>query len=109
VLPPRHRINSGDDFRRVLRRGHKHSSDLGVIAVVPSEAGPRLGVIVSKAVGGAVVRNLVKRRIRAAFIDLLSEVGTHDVVVRAIPGADNVSFSQIKSSLESALSAKRGS
>lgn len=109
MLPSRHRINSGDDFRRVIRRGHKHSSDLGVIAVAPSEAGPRLGVIVSKAVGGAVIRNLVKRRVRAAFAELLSEVGARDVVVRAVPGADNASFTQIKLLLESALNAKRGS
>lgn len=49
---------------------------------------PRVGFVVSKAVGGAVVRNRVKRRLRAQMTALVGSVpsGT-DVVVRAQPGS----------------------
>jgi ribonuclease P protein component len=49
---------------------------------------PRVGFVVSKNVGGAVVRNRVKRRLRALTAGLLPTLpaGT-DLVVRAQPSA----------------------
>ena len=53
----------------------------------------RVGFVVSKAVGGAVVRNRVKRRLRhLVAAELAGTTGSsgdasHDVVVRALPGA----------------------
>lgn len=48
----------------------------------------KVGFVVSKAVGGAVVRNRVKRRLRHLSVPLLAETpqGTQ-VVVRALPPA----------------------
>ena len=48
---------------------------------------PRFGLIVSKAVGGAVVRNRVKRRLRALAAGLIDESSAMTVVVRALPSA----------------------
>ena len=95
MLPLQHRINHSDDFRRVFRRGKKHHSDLGLIVVIPAEGPARLGVVVSKAVGGAVVRNRVKRLVRAAFAQLLPELGPVDVVVKAAASAKEMSFNQV--------------
>jgi len=50
----------------------------------------RVGFVVSKAVGGAVVRNRVKRRLRALVRPLVAEsvqAQACDVVVRALPAA----------------------
>ena len=48
----------------------------------------RVGFVVSKAVGGAVVRNRVKRRLRhLAALELDGSATAHDVVVRALPAA----------------------
>jgi ribonuclease P protein component len=104
-----HRINHSDDFRRIFRRGKKHPTPLGLVVTLPSEGVSRLGVVVSKAVGGAVVRNLVKRRIRAAFTSLLPTLGSVEVVVKATPGADKLSYLQIKEFLFSATSSPKGS
>jgi ribonuclease P protein component len=47
---------------------------------------PRVGFVVSKAVGGAVVRNRVKRRLRAQMAARLDRLPTgSDLVVRANP------------------------
>ncbi len=58
--------------------------------VTDSRAGlpPRVGFVVSKAVGNAVVRNRTKRRLRAVIATELTGIPAGvDVVVRAQPAA----------------------
>lgn len=62
----------------------------------------RVGFVVSKAVGGAVVRNRVKRRLRhLAARQLVSTPAVRDVVVRALPAA-GVSPAGVEGDLRSA-------
>ena len=61
----------------------------------------RWGFVVSKAVGSAVVRNAVKRRLRAAAQQLLSEVGGVDVVIRADARAPGLSVGDWVSAIRS--------
>jgi ribonuclease P protein component len=71
----------------------------------------RAGFIVSKAVGGAVVRNRVRRRLRHLMRERLDSLpaGT-DVVVRALPSSGSRSFAELGADLDSALAtAERGS
>jgi ribonuclease P protein component len=60
------------------------------VSVVPREGAvpTRFGFIVSKAVGNAVTRNTVRRRLKAIAHDLLSaNPAGYDVVIRALPAA----------------------
>ena len=58
----------------------------------------------SKAVGGAVVRNKVKRRLRHLMRDRVDLVPTGSlVVVRALPGAGEADHSQLARDLDAAL------
>jgi ribonuclease P protein component len=71
--------------------------------IAPDEPS-RIGFIVSKAVGNAVTRNLVKRRLREAGALSLSTYGTGlAVVVRALPAAAASSWDQLLADYNAAL------
>ncbi|MGH2773908.1 MAG: ribonuclease P protein component [Actinomycetota bacterium] len=97
-------LRSGRDFRRVLERGRRASRDgLVAVAVVNSLPGEpsRLGLAV-KCRRGAVARNRVKRRIRAAF-RLLEPIDGYDVVVRADDRVLATEYSRVVEDLGAAL------
>ena len=88
-----------------MRRGAKAGGRTAVVYVVKTgDASSMAGFAVSRAVGGAVVRNLVKRRLRAVMSDALTTfpAGSH-VVVRALPAAADVSFSQLRADVLGAM------
>jgi ribonuclease P protein component len=90
VLPRASRLNSSEDFRSTIRRGVRvgRSSLVLHAGSTPGRPGVRVGFVVSKAVGNAVTRNRVKRRLRHLAADELSGTpGGVDVVVRALPPA----------------------
>lgn len=103
MLSLQHRINRGEDFRRILRSGVTSRSALGTIAITPSNGPFRVGVIASKAVGGAVVRNRVKRMIRAAARERAEALSGWDVVVRCSNTSSTVTFHEVLSFIDSAL------
>lgn len=67
----RARLSRSGDFDRVFRQGRSHAVRELVLYVFPRESeGPRrLGLSVSRKVGGAVERNRVKRMLREAFAE----------------------------------------
>jgi len=81
-------MRNSEDFRRATRRGVRASSPSIVIYAgsAPSGSGVRVGIIVGRPVGNAVVRNRVKRRLRhLAAQHLPSTPADVDLVVRALP------------------------
>ncbi|MET7417990.1 ribonuclease P protein component [Dactylosporangium sp. NPDC005555] len=69
---------------------------------------PRAGFVVSKAVGNAVVRNMVKRRLRHLVRPHLADLPPDTmVVVRALPASATASYEDLGHDLEAALTAAR--
>ncbi|KXF85784.1 ribonuclease P [Rhodococcus ruber Chol-4] len=69
-----------------------------------SFGGPRFGFVVSKAVGPAVIRHRVARRLRHICATLVDEVPVGaDVVVRALPGAASASSRELDRQVRSGL------
>lgn len=65
---------------------------------------PRFGLIVSKAVGPAVTRHRVARRLRHVCAQFLLDVPqTSDVVIRALPGASSLSSRELHRQVRSGL------
>ncbi len=79
-------------------------------AAPSAELAPRFGFIVTKAVGGAVTRNTVKRRLRAVGHSVLPGVpqGT-DVVIRALPGSAEVPWATLHTEIRDGLRLRDGS
>ncbi|MFB2580071.1 ribonuclease P protein component [Herbiconiux sp. P15] len=91
MLAKRNRITHGRDYRGTVRRGAKFVGPHTVTYIRASDdssSDARFGFIVTKAVGVAVVRNRVRRRLKAASFALLPGITPGvDVVVRVLPQA----------------------
>lgn len=90
MLPADHRMRRSADFRRTVRHGVRSGRRTLVVHALRAEAteGSLVGFVVSKAVGTAVRRNRVRRRLRhLARARLSAEIEPALVVVRALPPA----------------------
>ena len=99
MLAKANRITSADDYRVIVRRGAKVAGAHTVSYLRSRESGSdaRFGFIVSKKVGGAVRRNLVRRRLKAAGYEAVRDgVGGVDVVVRALPSSSDAGWQALR-------------
>lgn len=98
-MPSRlHRVTRGDEYRSIVRKGRRVGGAFCIThAVLRSPEEPaRFGYIVTKAVGNAVTRNLMRRRFKAVTESLLHEglIGV-DVVFRVLPASSDASYARI--------------
>ena len=108
MLARANRVVRADDFRMVVRRGRRSVTPSGVYYRLEKDADDplRVGIIVARSVGNAVARNLVRRRYRALG-RIFVEAGArgNDVVVRALPGAAQRTWTTLADDMHTALDA----
>lgn len=102
---PSLRLRKRADFDRVYKGGGRHSSaNLMVIFLAAASGGPRVGFTAGKALGGAVIRNRIRRRLREAVRRHLRELKTPaDVVFHPRKSALRAEFSQLEAEVTRAF------
>ena len=111
MLPQQSRMRSPEEFKRVMRSGRRVggatlSGHLLATAegLVPEDASPKVGFVVSRAVGSAVVRNRVKRRLRELMRRRVASLpGGCLLVVRAHPAAAGARQADLAADLDLVL------
>jgi len=107
VLPASTRLTRREDFAAAVRRGRRVAR--GALVVHLARSGdpgtlPRVGFVVGRTVGGAVVRHRVQRRLRHLMRSRLDGLPSGAlVVVRALPAAAAASSAALGSDLDEAL------
>src|SRR5581483_4907584 len=69
-----------------------------------AEPGPRIGLVVGKAVGSAVQRHRVARRLRGVARSIVTELDPSDrIVIRALPSSRHAISARLEQELRSGL------
>lgn len=110
MLAPAHRLTEASGFASAVRRGRRAGSRTLVAHLESLEVGGpvRVGFVVSKAVGPAVVRNRVKRRLRHLAREQLSSSetrlpGSAVLVIRALPASAGAGYEELRADLARCL------
>ncbi|UYP19022.1 ribonuclease P protein component [Rhodococcus sp. Z13] len=112
MLPEPYRLRRRSDFSDTVRRGRRQGRRDLVVHVLERDQseflvsvdGPRFGFVVSKAVGPAVIRHRVARRLRHICVGLVDALPSNtDIVVRALPGAATAESRDLDKQVRSGL------
>ena len=106
MLATRNRLRTPTDFSTTVRSGVRNGRRNLVLytAALPSGEPSRIGFIVSKSVGNAVVRNLVKRRLReVGALSLQRYPNGFAIVVRALPASAAANWNSLRTDYDAAL------
>lgn len=111
MLDRSHRLRRRSEFTTTVRGGRRAARSTLVVHLLrapersdtPADP-PRAGFIVSRAVGGAVERNRVRRRLRHLVRPHLTVLpaGT-SLVIRALPAAERATTDRLAADLAAAL------
>lgn len=106
MLPREHRLRSSREIREVISRGKRASNQVATIHYQPANQN-QFAIIVSKAVGNAVVRNLIKRRMRALLAPHTKAQPELAAAFRMKPLAATIDFQSLKTEVENLLERAR--
>ena len=112
MLPAEQRLRENRDFRGIYSRGRSHVNSLAVIYSLrrtgesgQAAPGRRIGFVVSKKQGDAVVRNRIKRRMREAVRLRLADLreGPFDIIFVGRGRLKNASWAEVQTAVEELL------
>ena len=106
MLPDEHRLRASRDFSLVVRAGRRAGRPLLTVHALGTDSGdtPRAGLVVTKAVGNAVVRHRVARRLRHQLATRVPGLPAGTLlVVRAAAAAAAATSAALGADLDRAL------
>lgn len=99
------RVRGAATFRELRRSEHRARS--GPLSVTwlptPVDGPPRLAFAIGRSVGTAVVRNRIRRRLRALFTELAPELRPGTYLVSAGPAAATLDYGELRRTLCTAV------
>jgi ribonuclease P protein component len=108
TFPRSSRLLKHADFQTVYKQGRKHFSNNMVAFYFQSgrSGGPRVGLTVGKVLGGAVERNRIRRRMRAALGHHLSDLAKPvDLVLHPRKSVMTMEFAKLDAEIALVLAA----
>ena len=103
-MPGAERLTKTGQYAHVYQKGNSWASTLLVLKAAPNELEfSRWGLSVSRRVGGAVVRNRVKRLLREILRQTPVKTGW-DIIILARLAASHVRYATLERSLRALLS-----
>lgn len=104
-LKKTYRVKRNQDFQVIFGQGKSVANRKFVVySLEKSQKHFRVGLSVSKKMGNAVVRNRIKRKLRHALMELAPFLTTHDFVVIARKGVEELNYQEVKQNLRHVLS-----
>ncbi|HYF45015.1 MAG TPA: ribonuclease P protein component [Acidimicrobiales bacterium] len=99
-------VRGRDDFAALSRHGRRVREGPLTVVHLPRPEPARVSFAVGRRAGPAVVRNRLRRRLRAAWRELVPATG--DYLIVAAPGAADLGFDELRSGLRRALERLEG-
>lgn len=104
-MKAKYRLRRSADFRAVSAERKSAGDEVLRVRLRANSLGhPRVGIAVTKRLGGAVARNRLRRRLRAAAAQELLMLGGYDVVLLPRPAAVAAGSTALGESLARAFS-----
>lgn len=118
MLPTQHKLTSSEEFKKTIRKGKRAGRNTVVVHLRTGASdftepevtfgGPRCGLVVSKAVGNAVTRHAVSRRLRHILMGVIADIPADcRIVIRALPAAAHASFEELDHDVRSGIEKAR--
>lgn len=103
------RIKKSDDFVKSIKNGHHYRDPSFIVHISKSQSNnTRVGLSVSSKLGNAVIRNRIKRQLRAICDEIIDYQSGYDIIVVAKPAFLDNDFHDNKERLKSLLVSEIG-
>lgn len=103
MLAKQNRLTKKGSFAYLHVHGERSPEKKVKLNYVRSKSGVRIGFLVSNKIGHAVVRNKVKRRMRAVMREFIDRLYPCQAVFVVVPGVDKLDFCELRRQMTSCL------
>ena len=102
MLKSINRLRKRKEFAYLYNNGTaKHSAHLTLVYLPTKHRPLKIGFSIGKKIGKAHTRNLIKRRLRAIFREIVPTLpNNYNVVVIAKAGVENITFADLKAEVD---------